>query len=103
MKNCDKDKKVYLKPNPMPKDKFGAGVKQESPDFTKEHQTVTSRITGKKHEIKFGPVGGGLVPANPFASLAQAGYLHAHPEKLGKKGLKEWDTATKGKKLPARA
>ena len=36
----------------------------------------------------------------PFKSLAQAGYLHSHPEILGKEGLKEWDTATKGKHLP---
>lgn len=36
----------------------------------------------------------------PFESLAQEGYLHAHPEKLGKAGLKEWDAATKGKHLP---
>jgi hypothetical protein len=67
---------------------------------TKEHDTITSRITGKKHEIMLGPNGDGLVPANPFASLAQEGYLHAHPEKLGKAGLAEWDAATKGKKLP---
>lgn len=33
----------------------------------------------------------------PFKSVAQQGYLHAHPEILGKKGLKEWDEATKGK------
>jgi hypothetical protein len=26
--------------------------------------------------------------------------MHAHPEVLGKAGLKEWDKATKGKKLP---
>jgi hypothetical protein len=32
--------------------------------------------------------------------LAQAGYMHSHPEKLGKKGLAEWDAATKGKHLP---
>jgi len=33
----------------------------------------------------------------PFQSKAQQGYLHAHPEILGKKGLHEWDEATKGK------
>jgi hypothetical protein len=33
----------------------------------------------------------------PFESKAQQGYLHAHPEILGKKGLHEWDEATKGK------
>jgi hypothetical protein len=36
----------------------------------------------------------------PFESLAQEGYMHAHPEILGKKALAEWDAATKGKKLP---
>jgi hypothetical protein len=39
----------------------------------------------------------------PFESLAQEGYLHAHPEKLGKRGLAEWDAATKGKHLPKHA
>ena len=73
---------------------------QDKPDFTKEHQTITSRTTGRESEISFGPLPGGLVPANPFASLAQAGYMHSHPEKLGKKGLAEWDAATKGKHLP---
>jgi hypothetical protein len=53
-------------------------------------------------EIGVGPHGGNLVSDNPFASLAQEGFLHAHPEKLGKKGLAEWDAATKGKKLPKR-
>jgi hypothetical protein len=38
----------------------------------------------------------------PFKSQAQAGYLHSHPEILGKKGLAEWDAATKGKHLPMR-
>lgn len=32
----------------------------------------------------------------PFKSKAQQGFMHAHPEILGKKGLKEWDEATKG-------
>jgi hypothetical protein len=32
----------------------------------------------------------------PFVSAAQQGYLHAHPEVLGKKGLHEWDEASKG-------
>lgn len=36
----------------------------------------------------------------PFESLAQEGYMHEHPEILGKKGLAEWDAATKGKHLP---
>lgn len=67
----------------------------------KEHGLhITSRTTGKSVEIGFGPQGGGLVPKNPFASLAQEGYLHAHPEKLGAKKLAEFDAATKGKHLP---
>lgn len=61
---------------------------------------VQSRLGGKPREISFGPLPGGLVPANPFASLAQEGFMHAHPEKLGKAGLNEWDAATKGRKLP---
>jgi hypothetical protein len=36
----------------------------------------------------------------PFKSAAQRGYLHAHPEILGKKGLAEWDAASKGQKVP---
>ena len=32
----------------------------------------------------------------PFKSEAQQGYLHAHPEILGEKGLAEWDAASKG-------
>lgn len=67
----------------------------------KEHAlNITSRTNGKSVEVGFGPNGGGLVPANPFASLAQEGYMHAHPDILGKKGLAEWDAATSGKKLP---
>jgi hypothetical protein len=67
---------------------------------TSEHDTVRSRTTGRLHEISFGPQPSGFVPANPFASLAQAGYMHSHPEKLGKAKLAEFDAATKGKKLP---
>jgi hypothetical protein len=33
----------------------------------------------------------------PFKSKAQQGYLHAHPEILGKEKLHEFDEATKGK------
>lgn len=64
-----------------------------------EHDKIRSRTTGKLVEIGMGP-NSGMVPANPFASLAQAGYLHAHPEKLGAKKLAEFDAATTGKKLP---
>lgn len=41
----------------------------------------------------------------PFASKAQQGYLHSHPEILGKKKLHEFDEATKGhyKDLPEHA
>lgn len=70
--------------------------------YMHEHDTVISRFTGKPVEISMGMHDGGLVPANPFASLAQEGYMHEHPEILGKKALKEWDSATKGKKLPKR-
>jgi hypothetical protein len=36
----------------------------------------------------------------PFKSAAQRGYLHAHPEVLGKKALAEWDSASKGQHVP---
>jgi hypothetical protein len=36
----------------------------------------------------------------PFKSAAQRGYLHAHPEILGKKALAEWDSASKGQHVP---
>jgi len=68
----------------------------------KEHALhITSRTTGKSVEVCFGPNGGGLVPANPFASLAQARFAHANPEKFGgKTALDEWDKSTNFKKLP---
>jgi hypothetical protein len=65
-----------------------------------EHQTIISRTTGRKREISMGMNGQGLVPSNPFASLAQAGYMHEHPEILGNSALKEWDKASKGRKIP---
>jgi len=71
------------------------------PGTTKEHDKATSH-TGRQREISLGPSDSGLVPANPFASLAQEGFLHAHPEKLGAEKLAEFDAATKGKKLPKR-
>lgn len=67
-----------------------------------EHDTIRSRTTGRKIEISMGMQPDGMVPKNPFASLAQEGYLHAHPEKLGAKKLAEFDAATKGKRLPKR-
>lgn len=75
---------------------------QKTQDTTKEHQTIVSRTNGRKYEISFGPLPGGLVPSNPFASLAQAGFMHEHPEKMGAKKLSEFDKATKGMKLPKR-
>lgn len=39
----------------------------------------------------------------PFASKAQQGYLNAHSDKLGKAKLAEFNSASRGKKLPARA
>jgi len=39
----------------------------------------------------------------PFESLAQEGFAHEHPEKFGgAEVVKEFDEATKGKKLPKR-
>jgi hypothetical protein len=87
--------------NPMGYDTPKASDRTTLPTkFWKEHETVPSRLGGKAREISFGPLPNGLVPANPFASIAQEGYLHAHPEKLGAKGLAEWDASTKGKSLP---
>lgn len=100
---CDKcGKAVHLKQNEQAPEKFGAGSKQEPLPYTTEHQTVHSRNTGRDVEISFGPQPGGFVPSNPFASLAQAGYLHSHPEKLGAAKLAEFDEASKGMKLPKR-
>lgn len=96
-KDCDKDPCCCGKYDQT--DRSPAGKPQK---FVKEHSTLVSRTTGRKIEIEFGPLPGSLVSKNPFASLAQEGYLHAHPEKLGTEKLKEFDAATKGKKLPKR-
>jgi hypothetical protein len=82
--------------------KFIPKQKKRTPEkpFTTEHQTIVSRTTGLPHEISLGMPGRGRVPKNPFASAAQRGYLHAHPEVLGKKALAEWDRASKGQKVP---
>lgn len=98
--HCSKTK--HLCENDPAPDKFGAGVKQEKYNElgSREHDKIKSRTTGKMCEIGLGPNGAGLVPANPFASLAQAGMMHANPEILGKKGLLEWDSASKGRKIP---
>lgn len=90
---------------------FGTGVKAEPQKYMHEHDKVYSRTLNTDIEICMGPHGaapdkgsGGLVPANPFASIAQQRYLHAHPEKVGgKTALDEWDAATDFKKLPKRA
>ena len=37
----------------------------------------------------------------PFESKAQQGYMYAHPEILGKKGLKEWSSKTNFGSLPS--
>ena len=66
----------------------------------REHDTVMSRITGRPVEI--GMTMGHKVPKNPFASQAQAGWAHTHPEEFGKKNLAEFDAATKGMHLPKR-
>ena len=68
--------------------------------YTKEHQTIRSRTTGKDYEIMFGPQPGNLVPKNPFASKAQQRFMYANPDILGKKGLKEWSSKTDFKSLP---
>ncbi len=71
-----------------------------------EHEKIYSRTLCRDVEIGIGPlpVGpsgiGGLVGKNPFASLAQASYMHANPSVLGKSALKEWDRASKGRKIP---
>jgi hypothetical protein len=69
---------------------------------TEEHDKCWSRTLGRDIEIQSGPLPGGKVMKNPFASQAQAGYMHSHPDILGEAGLKEWDSATKGKSLPKR-
>jgi hypothetical protein len=82
---------------------MGACPHAEPQKYYPEHTTVISRNTGKPHEISFGPQGNGLVPANPFASIAQQKFLHAHPDKVGgKEKLKEWDSASKGRSIPKR-
>jgi hypothetical protein len=89
----------YTTPAPMA-DKYG----QKPQDFTKEHQTIRSRTNGKEYQIQFGPLPGGLVPANPFASLAQEKFMFSNKSKMEKQGVDvdEWAKASKGKKLPKR-
>jgi hypothetical protein len=97
---CEAPRK-YLKAAPPSTDKFGAGVMQMPQDNYKEHTKIVSRTTGKKVEVSFGPLGGGLVPANPFASMLQQKFAYANPSKFGgNAGLKEWSDATDQKHLP---
>jgi len=71
-----------------------------------EHEKIYSRTLCRDVEIGIeplpaGPDGhGGLVGKNPFVSQDQRAYLNMHPEKLGAKGLAEWNSASKGLKLP---
>jgi hypothetical protein len=77
-------------------------------DYTHEHETIKSRLTGKNIEIEQRPMPaaadpskGGLCPANPFVSAAQSRLMHARPELIGGKAkLKEWEHATDYKHLP---
>ena len=41
---------------------------------------------------------------SPFRSKAQQGYMEAHKKELEAQGvnMKEWESASKGKKLPAK-
>src|ERR1035437_8557618 len=77
-----------------------------APLSTPEHTKVYSRTLRRDLEIGVGMHGrsannyGGLVPANPFASKSQMAFLNMHPEKLGAKGLAEWNESSKGLKLP---
>jgi len=38
----------------------------------------------------------------PYKSRAQQGYFHTHEKEIGKSVVKEFDKATKGKRLPLR-
>lgn len=75
------------------------GHMNKPPHRFSEHDTVTDRMTGRKVRVDWG-IQQHKVPKNPFASLAQEGYMHANPEILGKEDLAHWDKETKGKKLP---
>lgn len=39
----------------------------------------------------------------PFKSVAQQHFLYSHPDRIGKKALKEWSDKTDFKSLPAKA
>lgn len=87
--------------NEFPKTATYAQVRANEP--MSEHDTVRSRTTGQTVEIDMGMPGDGRVPKNPFASIAQQGYMHANPDVLGPKKLAEFDRASKGLKLPKKA
>lgn len=62
----------------------GASVETKPLNENSEHDKVRSRLTGKQHEISFGPIGanadpskGGGVSANPFASKSQQRWMFA--------------------------
>jgi hypothetical protein len=78
----------------------GAHLYTKPEERNKEHDKIASRLDGQEHEIMIPPIGNGMAPKNPFASRAQAGLMHTHPDILGPEKLKEWDAATKGKHLP---
>lgn len=97
------------KSNPKPKQEnprshegcMGACPTPNPQTYVKEHQMIPSRLGGRSREVSFGPLPNGLVPKNPFASLAQARFAHVHPEKFGgEKGLKEWDKSTDFSNIP---
>lgn len=84
-----------------------AGLETKPQEYTSEHQKIRSRLDGRMHEISFQPLPaapdpskGGEIPANPFVSTSQSRYMYAHPEILGKKGLKEWSHATNYSLIP---
>ena len=78
----------------------GAGVYTLPEERNKEHDKIASRLDGKEHEIMIPPIGNGMAPKNPFSSTSQQKFMYAHPEILGKKGLKEWSSHTDFSSLP---
>lgn len=57
--------------------KSGANIEVKPQEFTSEHDTIKSRLTGKDVEIMFMPMGGGNVPKNPYASKSQQRFMFA--------------------------
>ena len=81
-------------------EKCGQPLDPKELPYVHEHDFLISRIDGCPRKVKFSPPGCNLVPSNPFASLKQNAYMHMHPEILGKKGLKEWESKTDYSNLP---